>query len=149
MTEAVPAVMLAARLDEAARILALAVVTLVPTAARVEPSDVEAFVMLVLAVLTFVAIEPSDEPREVEALSIFVLAVVTPVPTVASVAPSDVEAVFVLLLIEVTAPETCEFVLALMFAASEVEAVLIANQVNAGSNADIREDSRDDPCINR
>jgi len=37
-----------------------------------------------------------------------------------------VEAAFVLLLIDVTAPETCEFVFALMFAANEVEAARTA-----------------------
>ena len=67
LTDAVPAVMLAARLEEAAR-------------------------MLPFVVVTFVAIPPSVEPSELEALSTFVFVVLSLVPSAARVEPSDDEA---------------------------------------------------------
>ena len=66
MTADVPAVIAAAKLDEAFKTFVLAVVTLVPTAASVAPRDVEAaFVFALIAVCEAVIAEANELEAEV------------------------------------------------------------------------------------
>ena len=67
LTAAVPAVILAAKLDDALRTFVLVVVTFVPTEARVVPSDELAFRTLVFVVASFATAEARVAPSELDA----------------------------------------------------------------------------------